>query len=222
MKKHATLFGVGIALFFALPVIAAGPLKSERRDSLTSSPGATTTKARATLAGYATCLVDFNIKGVKEAVSLFPAGPQFAAAMKNLAVDRCLEESQLKFTPLSLRSGLFVALYRKQYRRQAPPLAPTDIDYAAEARGADEESATSYANLRKYISCVVRQDPALAREVVLSTVGSKREEELYGALYQQLSLCLQQDSEVEFSKMTITGLIAEVLYRLSSPPAESE
>jgi hypothetical protein len=172
-------------------------------------------RARYTLNAYASCLVHLNRKGV-EATLKIPVGTKASDdAEVKLSVDDCMGTGELKMDGSLLRGALYRALYRTDFWRNPPTLSAEGLDYARDmGPGLD---TSQYVALRQYGECIVRADPADARNVMLSATATATEHDALLRLSPTFSTCLAKGSQIKFSKPTLLGLLAEVMYRLSQP-----
>lgn len=175
------------------------------------------TKSWGTIQNYARCLVD-NWSGiVQEITNVFPASKEYKAAIAPISKSACVDNAELTVPAELVRGSLYQALYVKSYPNKAPALAAAQLNLDGDVRGQQEARATPFIVLRRYGECVVRTDPESSRALTLSVSGSKAEDAAFAALQPTLNFCLTQGNSVSFSRAVLTGIIAEVLYRLSVP-----
>ena len=174
-------------------------------------------RSRQTMLDYARCLIRSNNVRVRAFVADFPETLKYQQRAKQMSTDECIGDGILGFNTGILRASLYSALYIDQFGRAPAPLATTPIDYAKDAAGQEAEAANRYVVMRQFAECVVRADPAAARETVIAPIGSVREDAAYTALAPRLGPCLPQGSNIRFGRTALSGLLAEVLYRLSVP-----
>ena len=179
-------------------------------DSVTMPP---VERARYTLNSYAACLVHLDRKRV-EATLAMPIGTKASnAAAAKLSVAECLSDGELKMDGTLLRGSLYRALYRADFWRSVHALSPQPIDYAADI-GA-EGGPNQYVPLHQYAECIVRADPTDTRNLLMGGTASATERDTLSRLSPTFSACLAKGSEIRFSKATLLGLLAEVMFRLS-------
>lgn len=167
--------------------------------------------------GYAKCLVDQWPGVVQDITNVFPGSAEYKAAIAPLAKSACTQNTELNVPSELVRGGLFQALYAESYPDKAPPLAASPLNLDADVRGQPESRASSFIVLRRYGECVVRDNPEAARVLTLTTAGTSGETDALATLQPTLNRCLTSGNSVSFSKAVLTGIIAEVLYRLSVP-----
>lgn len=173
-------------------------------------------RSRQTMLDYARCLIRSNGVRVRAFVADFPETLKYQQRAKQMSTDACIGDGILGFNPGILRASLYTALYIDGFGRAAGPLAGEPIDYRHDAAGQDADAANRYVVMRRFAECVVRADPAAARETVVAPIGSGREDAAYAALAPHLGPCLPQGSNIRFGRTALSGLLAEVLYRLST------
>lgn len=173
-------------------------------------------RSRQTMLDYARCLIRSNGVRVRAFVADFPETLKYQQRAKQMSTDACIGDGILGFNPGILRASLYTALYIDQFGRAASPLPATPLDYALDTTGQNADAANRYVVMRQFAECVVRADPAAARETVVAPIGSGREDAAYAALGDKLAPCLPQGSNIRFGRTALSGLLAEVLYRLST------
>ena len=178
-------------------------------------------RGRAMMLAFSQCLIRDNLPAVRKAVAFFPDTPEADKQLRKVATDECLVGEtegggELSFSFRLARGALFQALYLNKFAKAAPVLPAEPLVLESETVGQDPEAARNYIGLRRFTECVGRTDPAVSRAILLPPVGSKEEGEAYKALAPLLGPCLPEGMKISFSKSILGGLIAEVMYRLST------
>lgn len=170
----------------------------------------------------ARCLLRTRPDNVRHFLGLFPDSKDGVRAAAYLIRTDCVDGAagpiDLTFAPSVLRGALFKALYIAEHADGAPPIAANSPDYRIEAHGAGADAARDYAADRQFADCVVRKDPDAARAMVLAEVESPAEMAARARLDPDLGACTTQKDAV-YSRMKLSGLIAESLYRLTARKA---
>lgn len=219
MKALLSIVAAG-ALAGAVPFPATAQAIDALRDQVkppASIPDGKISEAergRVTLARYAECLVARRRVAVERALEL-KYGAEAFAAFGRLAIDECLADGRLRFSPVAMRGPLFLALYRAKYGRQpTPPAVPADsVDFAKAAQlTSDEPAFGEFVAIRSFADCVVRRAPGPVHAALQSTVGTSAETQAYQALAPDLSPCLPAGQSFRLNKLVLGGLLAEVFY----------
>lgn len=171
--------------------------------------------ARATMLAFGACVVQSRRAGVERALAISPLDDRYKRELRNLATNDCLRAGEIRFDFLLMRGSLFAALYRIDFRAGPGALAAEPIDFAADLHGADSGDARDYLGLHQFADCVVRADPAAARALVMAPVAGRTEATAFATLGPRFSACIQQGQNIRFTRIVLTSLIAEALYRES-------
>jgi hypothetical protein len=170
-------------------------------------------RGRVMLDGYARCLVSANPRKVEAVLSLPVDGSESLPALDRLMISDCLGDGTLTVNRVSARGALYRALYRYNFAKSAPPLQPeSNVNSAA-----PDSEKFNYNPLRRFAECIVRDNSVAARELVVAPTVSGAEQIAFIKLSPSFANCMAKGSEVKFSKTVLVGIIAEMLYRLSSP-----
>ncbi|WBO22259.1 hypothetical protein [Sphingomonas abietis] len=173
-------------------------------------------KARETILEFSECVVARSPSSVTKALALPATDPAADKALLNLAMPDCLRYGELRMQPSLMRGGLFNALYRRDFLRIVPPLYGKPIDYKADVSDPDSPKSQSYIALHDFADCVVRADPGDSRTIVLASVASADEMAGYSKISPALGSCVNIGQNIEFSKIVITAILSEAIYRQSS------
>ena len=179
-------------------------------------------RARMVMLDFAKCLLHDNRPGVSKAVLLFPDTPENEKQLENVMNDECLGSGrdnmgyEIRFSSQLARGAFYTALYLEQLGRTPPPLPAEPLDLTADIAGQDSDKAQNYVALRQFAECVIRAAPGESRAILLQRIGSPEEKAAYQALAPHLGACVPQGLTISFSKSVLGGLVAEVLYRLST------
>ncbi len=215
----AIAFSVAASLYGS--AVAAGPMEEETGSHIARPTPAEiplshmseTDKARATIVALSQCIVLSHRGEVERALAIPPLDKQANRALGALAGSECLRYGELSMKTTMLRGGIYAALYRIDFAKSAPAIADRPLDFSADVQGAVTPDAQQYLWLRQFADCVVRTDPADARTLVLSPVASAAENASFTALAPHFNGCAVQGMTLTFSKIILSGLVAEALYR---------
>lgn len=177
--------------------------------------GSKAERGRIALLQFARCTIDRSPRQVTAALSM-PLGPDYYSALGRLASDDCLSSGELRFHPILLRGALFAELWSRRAEaskkgRSWGPVLPT-YDLNATIDSSSLEVARQQMLLR-FADCVIKRDRSAVDDVVRLPVGSKEQAAAYVRLRPHLGTCLQQGSQIVFSKSNLQGILAEALYR---------
>jgi hypothetical protein len=199
--------------------VGAGPAEISNAKSISEA-----NRGRMAGAEFARCIASRSAKRV-DAVLAMPNGDAYNRALVGLADDYCLSGGQLRFDSNLFRGALFVQLYRQRSAAEAKgkawsrSLAPFDPGAPA------SPVEFGQARLLSFADCVVRRNPAFAREVVLLPTASPGQENAIRQLKNDLAPCFPAGSTMTLSKPVLEGALAEILYRTpaaSLTPAAQE
>lgn len=217
MERSFTLTSGGACLMLGLaaPVFATGlsPYAPAEIPSDTRLSGAD--KGRVALAQFANCVS----KARPAVVDAFLTRAE-KWNIDALIVSSCLDTGTIKFPPILLRGALFAVKYRAVRHLTPPSLSPTSPTYANDFIGHPAEFVASYISQHEFADCVVRGNPSSAHAAVMAAPASAAEQEAFRVLAPQLSACIVTGANVQFSKVALSGLIAESLYRLATPVSD--
>jgi hypothetical protein len=164
------------------------------------------------------CLLDQRPTNVRSFLKMYPDSRDGVRAAGYLNSGDCVDGQAggqpIRFGPAMLRGVIYKVMYQRAFADRAPALRPS-IDFAADVKGQPDPSGAAYLAAREFATCVVRRDPAAARSLVLAEVESADELNALGAVQPTFEGCMQK-GQVELSRSGVTGVIAEVLYRLSA------
>lgn len=173
-------------------------------------------RGRITMINFAGCLIKYDRRAAMSFLTVFPGTPEFRDRAVRLAKPICLKGGALKFNEQHLRGSLFVQLYAEKFGQSAPPLRAEPINYVTDIAGQDTAKASAYVASRQFVECVARAAPTESRDVVMARIGSSQDDASFKAITPFLGPCLLAGAEVKLSRPALSGLMAEVLYRLST------
>lgn len=187
-------------------------------------PGRGPLAARITMEGYAACIVDRSGGRARKLIDLPVNSPDYGMTLRNMydSVDDCMSDGQLSMSSNLLRGGMFIALYMREYKKNAILFLPAEVDSGYRALYGDQVPDEVYSSLalEQFGECVSRADVAQARSLVLSSPGSEQETQAVRALM-RFSSCIPHGETIELSKTTVKGAVAEGLYRLTRATKQS-
>lgn len=202
--------------------LLAGPITAQVPGSVLKEPVGTMEQAkfaRRVLVNGVTCLLDQRPSNVRSFLKMFPDGKDAARAATYLNQGDCVDGQsggqQMRFGPAMLRGAIYKAMYIRAFGTAVPELGATP-GFAAETDGQSSDAGRAYVAARAFGECVVRRDPGTARALVLAEVESTDERKALTAIAPSFAGCMQKD-QPELTRAGVTGVIAEVLYRLSKP-----
>jgi len=167
------------------------------------------------LADYSRCLAKARRRQVEAFLGTVPFSATAATTAKAISTDECLMEGELSFNSEALRGPLYQALYRIDFGTAAPDISTAPvIDYATASNAADP-TQMALVNLRRFGDCISRNDPAAARRLTLSVVGSPDEGVAFQRLGPAMGRCVVHGDRISLKRPMLKGAIAETLYRLS-------
>lgn len=205
------------------PVSAAGqelgPYTSPGAAVMPDRPMSGKDRARAMLLSYADCILRVDRSDAMRAITA-PPGPESDRMLTKIAVDECLGAGELRFSPQLLRGALYIDLYRRDYRGKTPAISAEPLDFAGGV-SIDDPRRQNIIGMLSFADCVIRADPLDARQIVFSPVASREESKGYAGLMPHLSACLPKGKQFVFSKISLSGAIAEVLYREAVPEMQA-
>lgn len=172
--------------------------------------------ARRTMYAFAACVLHRHRLQALKWLSLPPEDPTLTQKAYSFADDECLMNGMMQFSPMLFRGALYVALYHQEFGSKPLNLAPVPTAVAA---GNGGPAVHAYDMLFQFADCVARRDPSTVRTLILAAPGSPGESNALSSLSPQFPLCLVKDAQFQLNKATLTALLAEALYRLSSAPA---
>ncbi len=172
-----------------------------------------TDKARAAIIAFSQCVVMSHRSAVERALAISPLDKQSNTALGALADSECLRYGEVTMQTTMMRGGFYTALYKLDFAKSAPAVAAQPLDFSGDVAGATTPEAQQYLWLRQFADCVVRADPAGARTLIMSPVASTTENASFAVLAPHFNGCAVKGMTLTFSKIILTGLVAEALYR---------
>jgi len=177
--------------------------------------------ARVTLLAFGRCTVQEHRALVERTLVMPALDGATDKAIDKFMDDDCLRDGQLRMPTSLARGSLYAALYLADFGN-APAVAPfaAPLDFSGDVGGATTPEAQQYLALHQFADCVVRDDPADSRALLLARIGTQTENAVFAALAPHFNACIVQGQSLTFSKAVLTALIAEVLYRHSKAAAQ--
>ena len=105
-------------------------------------------------------------------------------------------------------------------RLSAKGKALSERAYQDELRGYELAKANAY--LSRFGECVVRNDPAAARALLLTAPTSAEEASRFDAMRTALGTCLPENETLNFGKLALRGTVALNYYRLAHAVSPAE
>ena len=200
------------------------------------------TETRRLLHSYGACVVKRQEGRAAQAIIANVDNGELIRRYGSLIDGTCLPAKmgsmvQVRFQGDQYRYALADALVRKQFaatsapalasvprlQHRDPGAAPARVNakgrpirekqYQAALRDFEAEQAYSY--LSRYGECVVRVNPAAARDLLLTEPGTAQETERFAALRTAFGTCVREDQKLSLGKLALRGTIAINYYRLA-------
>jgi hypothetical protein len=207
----AALLAAGAGL---VPAAAAQPEEDERVEAVR------------TMYGFATCSVRRHRYEAEQFTRLEPDSPESRAMGQRMIGSGCLETSDmgdgdsavsLRFSWRLFRGGVFEALYRRDFRSEAPAAfhgVPALVMPQSSEKLHPGTRAWNIVRLG-FGECVARSAPAISRALILSEASGAEEAAAFAALMPHLADCTAPGAQSRYSHPALRGIVAEALYRLS-------
>lgn len=171
---------------------------------------------------FAACLLGRQRKPALQALTLPSGSLEQSKALGSLGAKECIASGELHFGAWTFRGSLYTALVRAQFGRKAASLGPEPVDFTKQPLpGSENPPVPEVAALLNFASCIVHKDPENARDAVIATAGSPKEDAAMAALAKVYGQCLYEDQTLRFSKGSLIGLLAEAYYREGNASAQS-
>jgi len=210
-----------VALVVAAPVASQSIIPREGPATVDREGTSSGDIARKTMDQFAACVLDRRRKPVLEALALPSDSPEQNKLFGYLAKTECIASAELRYNGPAFRGSLYKALVRKQFGRKEVFPAPAP---GASSQTTPEGNGTRFlgeTGVLKFASCVIHKDPANARDAILSTAGSPKENDAMAALANVYGQCLYEDNTLRFGKGRLIGLLAEAYYRDANATVEN-
>jgi hypothetical protein len=162
---------------------------------------------------FATCILNRHYAAVGKALAMPSDSEEQYAALYKILDPECWTagggvrqmggmDVEMTTNPISFRSSLFKVYVKKNFARVplefvAPPLPATGRN----------------AGMVAFADCVIRLDVRTSLSLIMSTAGSKAEDEAIHALRPHLNQCLAPGNTVALSKSSLSSAISEAYYR---------
>lgn len=173
-------------------------------------------RARIALVAFGECTVARSPKLAQELVTTPADEAAVDKVLARMATPDCLREGEMRMSGMLMRGAVFVGLYRSAYGRARPAISNEPTDFSKEVSNVAKPSARQHMILREFGDCIVRAAPEQSRALLLAVPASKAEQAAFGEIVPKLGPCLVAGNNVTFSKITLTGVVGEALYRLAS------
>lgn len=177
-------------------------------------------RGRVTLALYAACILERDAAKAKRALQM-PYGAESDKAISRLAVNDCLRSGMLQFQGVSLRGALYNELYRREFGTNVPRAESVAFDFGQSAPNLDKDVAGRI-GLLMFGDCVLRASPAMAHAFVVAHAAGSAEDAAFVQIEPELGPCLPQGQQIALNRLTLKGVLSEVLYRRATAPAVAE
>jgi len=225
-SKSARRLGVAGALAAIPGVLAAAAPREAETGTRIPTPKPVTIpdrtglsdadRARIALVAFGECAVARSPKLARQLVTTHADDPAAEKLLVSMATPDCLREGEMRMSSMLMRGAVFVGLYRSAYGRAQPALPADPTNFQDEVGNVAEVAARQHIILREFGDCVVRAAPEQSRALLLAAPTGKAEQSAFGAIIPKLGPCLVEGNNVTFSKITLTGVIGEALFRLAS------
>ena len=176
--------------------------------------------ARRVLAGGVQCLLDERPSNVRTFLKQFPETKDSARSATYLNQGDCVDGSsggqQMRFGESILRGAIYKAMYIREFSNsKTDPAIGAAPNYMAESRGQDPGVVKDYIADRHFAECVIRAKPVLARDYVLAEPEGQEEFDALATLQPTIESCTAEDRKAAMTRATVSGLVSEVLYRMT-------
>lgn len=173
---------------------------------------------RTSTAQFASCMVKRDAKAALQFVETPVDSARYATLMRRILEQDCYNDGlAVDIPPVALRGSLFEALYKHDFAGAAPDLrGAAKVDYLAGYAVPMTDAAATAVALAHVGDCVVRADPAAARQLLSMAPDTPPEQAAIGVVAARLPACLDKGQTIPFSRSTIRALVAEALYRLTA------
>ncbi len=177
-------------------------------------------QARRVLAGGVQCLLDQRPSNVRSFLKQFPETKDSERAATYLNKGDCVDGSsggqQMRFGESILRGAIYRAMYIRDFSNsKTDPDLGAAPDYTAESRGQAPAVVKNYVADRRFAECVIKAKPNLARDYVLAEPEGQAEFDALATLQPTIESCTPQNRKAAMTRSTVSGLVSEVLYRMS-------
>jgi hypothetical protein len=172
---------------------------------------------------FAICSVRRHRHETEQFIALEPDSRESRDAGFRMIGDDCLDtrdsdnEISLRFSWRLFRGGVFEALYKRDFRNEAPTaFADVPALVMPHSRREMEPRVRAWNTVRLgFGECVVRSGPAQSRSLILSEVAGADETAAFDALMPHFADCTAPGAQSHYSRPALRGIVAEALYRLS-------
>ncbi|MCZ4343583.1 hypothetical protein O4H52_18375 [Sphingomonadaceae bacterium G21617-S1] len=226
-------YGAGLLALTLLSFVAAAPVAGQNHRVTLPGEGKVELPkgkrsnddqdVRRAMTKLAACVMRFAPKRIPAYLATFPGSDKAHDAGQRMTSGTiCLQSGEMTLKERVLRGAVYELSYRQKFASQAPDLAAVgSIDYSQGEPITDRTSP--HIALRLMADCAVRADGSDARALLLTSVATPEEKASFAALMPHVSACIPEGKTISFSQSVLRGLIAEVLYRLSTtvPTASS-
>lgn len=225
------LRGQSLWCVFALALVGATPVAHAQDTGSLIKPrpadipdGAKNDKnlARQAMYSFAECALKRSRGSTLKYLDTFPNSDQANKAARSLAATDCLSDGMMMFNEAAFRGAVYEALYKQQFGRKEPA-SLVDAGHPDYAGGntvllANDQQTVAF---RQFADCVARGQPGSVHALIGSAPGSAAETSAFGALNPAFSACLTNSVTLKFSKMSLRGVLGEVMYRIRTMPTQA-
>ncbi len=211
---------VGLIGLTALPVsVAAQTASLDRNGSPARMPDGASgdtlhnEEARGVLDEYAACLVKRRKLATLKALGEVSGSIDQKRALLKIVSNHCIYQADLTAPLNYLRGSLYRALAQKDFGDDSVEFLADPVAYAADAATTDERAAKLEAKYLAFASCVVRDSPLLARQLVNAKAASEAEAKAIASLYPGFEPCVSPEDRLILPRPRLVSLICEAYYR---------
>jgi hypothetical protein len=164
-------------------------------------------------AAYAGCLARHESRRVQHVVDA-GFGEKFDAAFSQLPIEKCIPGPDVVNNATALRGPLFKTMYVKFGPAAGRSAAHFGIDWKANVPAGSSLLAWYLVG-----SCVEAHAPGESRALVLAATESADEQEQFSKIMPKLASCLPAGERFAIDRSILTGVLAEIVYRIDVGPA---
>jgi hypothetical protein len=165
------------------------------------------------------CLMEQDPRRAERFLSFNPLTKDAQRVATYISKSECMISQtgavDIDYAPAILRGALYRQIYLRDYGDAATAVGPNRLNFVSETAGAAPADAEKYRAEREYAYCVTKANPTQARSLVLAEPQSDAELTAFYYLKPTLDGCRTRPADADLSRATISGLVAETLYRLA-------
>lgn len=175
-------------------------------------------RAATVVRAFGVCAVMKDRRRVEATLAYPRFDPEYYKRLDALATSNCLASGSLKMPVDIMRFALYQGLYSINFAHKNPPFFNDPVDYWKDVGGQTQDPIKrDYVAMRQFGDCVAHADPANSRNLVLAAPGSDQGKAALKLLVPVLGPCIVEGARIEFSKPMLVGILAETLFRASTP-----